>query len=62
MSVVLGSKETLLHRDSITGFTKHVNLCGKSVRSGCDGSSDRSFMVDPLNYFRTNDLMCCVGL
>ena len=24
---------------------------GQSVRSWCDGSSDRSFMVDPLNYF-----------
>ena len=24
---------------------------GKSVRSCCDGSSDRSFMVDPLSYF-----------
>ena len=26
-------------------------LHGKSVRSWCDGSSDRSFMVDPLSYF-----------
>ena len=26
-------------------------LRGKSVRSWCDGSSDRSFMVDPLSYF-----------
>ena len=26
-------------------------LCGKSVHSWCDGSSDRSFMVDPLSYF-----------
>ena len=24
---------------------------GKSVRSWCDGSSDQSFMVDPLSYF-----------
>ena len=24
---------------------------GRSVRSWCDGSSDRSFMVDPLSYF-----------
>ena len=24
---------------------------GKSVRSWCNGSSDRSFMVDPLSYF-----------
>ena len=23
----------------------------KSIRSWCDGSSDRSFMVDPLSYF-----------
>ena len=28
-----------------------MQLRGKSVRSWCDGSSDRSFMVDPLNYF-----------
>ena len=26
-------------------------LCGKSIHSWCDGSSDRSFMVDPLSYF-----------
>ena len=29
----------------------NVALRGKSVRSWCDGSSDRSFMVDPLSYF-----------
>ena len=28
-----------------------MQLCGKSVRLWCDGSSDRSFMVDPLSYF-----------
>ena len=28
-----------------------MQLRGKSVRSWCDGSSDRSFMVDPLSYF-----------
>ena len=28
-----------------------VRYRGKSVRSWCDGSSDRSFMVDPLSYF-----------
>ena len=27
-----------------------VSFCGKSVRSWCDGSSDRSFMVNPLSY------------
>ena len=26
-------------------------LHGKSVYSWCDGSSDQSFMVDPLSYF-----------
>ena len=24
---------------------------GKNIRSWCDGSSDRSFMMDPLSYF-----------
>ena len=28
-----------------------MQLRGNSVRSWCDGSSDRSFMVDPLSYF-----------
>ena len=32
------------------GFFINKN-CGKCVRSWCDGSSDRSFMVDPLSYF-----------
>ena len=26
-------------------------LCGKSVCSWCDSSSDQSFMADPLSYF-----------
>ena len=40
------------------------NLClafilydGKSVRSWCDGSSDRSFMMDPLNYFQFQPML-----
>ena len=28
-----------------------MELRGNSVRSWCDGSSDRSLMVDPLSYF-----------
>ena len=28
-----------------------MQLRGKSVRSWCDGSSDRSVMVDPFGYF-----------
>ena len=32
-------------------FTKLLELRGKSVCSWCDGSSDQSFMVDPLSYF-----------
>ena len=44
---------------------------GKSVRSWCDGSSDRSFLVDPLSYFRssqcsmagvTKAVVCAMGL
>ena len=31
-----------------------IYLRGKSVRSWCDGSSDRSFMVDPLVFSRSN--------
>ena len=32
-------------------FWSKMQLRGKSIRSWCDGSSDRSFMVDPLSYF-----------
>ena len=28
-----------------------IQLHGKNIRSWCDGSLDRSFMVDPLSYF-----------
>ena len=28
-----------------------IIISGKSVRSCCDGSSDRSLMVNPLSYF-----------
>ena len=31
--------------------TYHGYICGNSVHSWCNGSSDRSFMVDPLSYF-----------
>ena len=32
-------------------YTSRGQLRGKGVHSWCDGSSDRSFMVDPLSYF-----------
>ena len=32
-------------------FGSEMELGGKSVRSWCDGSLDRSFIVDPLSYF-----------
>ena len=35
-------------------------LRGKSVRSWCDGSSDRSFIVDPLSYFSSQSKMYSV--
>ena len=35
----------------ISGPRSEMLLRGKSVRSWCDGSSGRSFMVDPLSYF-----------
>ena len=34
-----------------TLLEEHDVAPSKNVRSWCDGSSDRSFMVDPLNYF-----------
>ena len=39
-------------------------LRGKSVRSWCDGSSGRSFMVDPLSYFSFQPVLhdwCNIG-
>ena len=32
----------------------HSLTRGKSVRSWCDGSSDRSFMVEPSSYFHSS--------
>ena len=38
-----------------------MELRGKSIRSWCNGSSDRSFMVDPLGYFSFQPVpMTCV--
>ena len=39
-----------LHRRPLPKFMTSSGQ-GASVRSWCDGSSDRSFMVDPLSYF-----------
>ena len=33
------------------GGESEMYVLGKSFRLWCDGSSDRSFMVDPLSYF-----------
>ena len=35
-----------------------MQLCGKSGRSWRDGSSDRSFMMDPLSYCRSEMQLC----
>ena len=37
-------------------------LCGKSVCSCCDGSPDRSFMMDPLSYFLFQPVLVCAIL
>ena len=42
-------ERTLLPRSFIYIYIMYLR--GKSVRSWYDGSSDRSFMVDPLSYF-----------
>ena len=41
----------LVHSDILYFDLYNITLRGKSVRSWCDGSSDRSFMLDPLSYF-----------
>ena len=37
-----------------------IYLTDKSVRSCCDGLSDRAFMVDPLGYFYRNVKYCVI--
>ena len=37
--------------DKLRSEVRLMALHGNSIHSWCDGSSDRSFMVDPLNYF-----------
>ena len=39
---------------------RYTVLHGNSVRSGYDGSSDRSFMVDPLSYFSFQPVLFCL--
>ena len=40
-----------LNKHFLPSIRSEMQLHGKSVRSWCDGSLDRSFMVDPLSYF-----------
>ena len=39
-----------------------MSLYGKSVRSWCDGSLDRSLMVDPLSYFSFQPVLHDCGM
>ena len=34
-----------------------MQIRDKSIRLWCDGSSDRSFMVDPLSYFSVQPVL-----
>ena len=45
--------QSFLYRQVMNMWTyTHIRkIRGKNVRSWCDGSSDQSFMVDPLSYF-----------
>ena len=38
-------------KTNILSYTILLTSCDNLVHSWCDGSSDRSFMVDPLSYF-----------
>ena len=51
--VVLISSHLVPHSLSLKliGIGSEMWLRGKSIRSWCDGSSNQSFMVDPLSYF-----------
>ena len=46
---------SLLNKDHNVYDSICHQLCGKSVNSWCDRSSDRSFMVDPFNHFLLHD-------
>ena len=51
----------ILHGGPIDLFLipkSEMYICGKSIHSWCDGSSDRSFMVDPLSYFSFQGARC----
>ena len=56
---VVGS---ILHGGPIKLFLvprSEMLLRGKSIRSWCNGLSDRSFMVDPSSYFLFQGARCC---
>ena len=44
-------EESYLRARWTLGLTSSFNLAPWPLHSWCDGSSDRSFMVDPLSYF-----------
>ena len=51
-SELLGKLVSNVHVcEGILYCVNSMYVCGESVRSWCDGSSDRSFVVDRLNYF-----------
>ena len=51
----------ILHGEPIERFLiprSEMQLRGNSIRLWWDGSSDRSFMVNPLNYFSFQGVRC----
>ena len=61
--IQLGRNHTHIYK---TGYVRsEILLRGKSVRSWCDGLSDRLFMVDPLSHIYILLLLlfccCCFG-
>ena len=50
-ATLAGTDEKTVRQLSSGLYRFGMQLCGKSIHSWCDGSSDRSFMVVSLNYF-----------
>ena len=57
----VSKKKMFLFIQSIHLIYMDIVLHGKSIRSWCDGSFDRSFMMDPLSYFSATSVSNAVA-
>ena len=58
ITVLILAEYTNLQNSGTISYRARFSSMDKSVCSRCDGSSDRSFMMDPLSYFSFQGARC----